>query len=96
MADSGVETRVMVAPKSSLNQGQVLGFWKLELSSCLNEGHVLHSNVQAKVVSLRHPRTKESASFLHNNDSGDLCELLAFGEEHRLRHHKKRQLKCSN
>jgi len=59
VADSGVETRVMVAPKSSLNQGQ------------------------AKVVSLRHPRTKESASFLHNNDSGDLCELLAFGEEHR-------------
>ena len=46
VADSGVETRVIVAPKSSLNQGQVLGFWKLELSSCLNEGHVLHSNVQ--------------------------------------------------
>ena len=26
VADSGVETRVIVAPKSSLNQGQVLGF----------------------------------------------------------------------
>merc|ERR1719361_966826 len=38
---------------------------------------------QAKVVRLRHPRTREPASFLHNVDSGDLCELLAFGEEHR-------------
>jgi len=59
VADSGMETRVVVGPTSSLKQGQ------------------------AKVVRLRHPRTREPASFLHNVDSGDLCELLAFGEEHR-------------
>jgi len=59
VADSGMETRVMVAPTSCLKQGQ------------------------ARVVRLRHPRTREPASFLHNPDSGDLCELLAFGEEHR-------------
>jgi len=59
VADSGMETRVVVAPTSSLKKGQ------------------------AKVVRLRHPRTREPASFLHNPDSGDLCELLAFGEEHR-------------
>jgi len=45
-------------------------------TSCLKQG-------QARVVRLRHPRTREPASFLHNPDSGDLCELLAFGEEHR-------------
>ena len=38
---------------------------------------------QANVVRLRHPRTREPASFLHNPESGHLCELLAFGEEHR-------------
>jgi len=59
VADSGMETRVMVASTSCLKQGQ------------------------AKVVRLRHPRTREPASFLHNPDSGTLCELLAFGEEHR-------------
>jgi len=59
VADSGMETRVLVTPTSSLKQGQ------------------------AKVVRLRHPRTREPASFMHNPDTGDLCELLAFGEEHR-------------
>jgi len=59
VADSGMETRVMVAPTSCLKQDQ------------------------AQVVRLRHPRTREAASFLHNPDSGDVCELLAFGEEHR-------------
>jgi len=38
---------------------------------------------KANVVRLRHPRTRMPASFLHNPESGHLCELLAFGEEHR-------------
>jgi len=38
---------------------------------------------KANVVRLRHPRTRKPASFLHNPESGHLCELLAFGEEHR-------------
>jgi len=59
VADSGMETRVVVAPTTCLSQGQ------------------------AKVVQLRHPRTREPASFLHNPDTGTLCELLAFAEEHR-------------
>merc|ERR1719167_48190 len=45
-------------------------------TSCLKQD-------QAQVVRLRHPRTREPASFLHNPDSGGVCELLAFGEEHR-------------
>jgi len=59
VSDSGMETRVMVAPTSSFKQGK------------------------ANVVRLRHPRTREPATFLHNPESGHLCELLAFGEEHR-------------
>ena len=47
-------------------------FWKIRIET-----------PQANVVRLRHPRTREPASFLHNPESGHLCELLAFGEEHR-------------
>jgi len=38
---------------------------------------------EARVVSLRHPRTREAASFLLEPATGALAELLAFQEEHR-------------
>ena len=38
---------------------------------------------EARVVSLRHPRTREAASFLLDPATGALAELLAFQEDHR-------------
>jgi len=38
---------------------------------------------EVKTVKLRHPKTNEAATFLYNQVTGKLCELLAFTEEHR-------------
>ena len=94
VSDSSMETRVMVAPTSSFKQGKVRyrpqydwnwrgdGLWSLFVEVPLWK--IRTEPPQANVVRLRHPRTRMPASFLHNPESGHLCELLAFGEEHRL------------